>query len=290
MAGANGSLGSLVKSAARQTPPQLKSQGSGPLVVNGSATFHDKQVDATGDGPEQSNGTNFSASTSEDLAFDTPTSSEDRSQGLPETIDSELLLLSAHSHPEPVDDSLQHGMMNPINARYGLTEGRIDGGSSTVQMPFRPSSKTAATVKTDHKLLPNGVGGQPFQGQLPTQLSPVREVPLSLPNSNNHAGQLPQDVSNRGVQPKGKGGQDRPPLPGAENQRGKDDAPKPAALGTIPIAAEKEIPIGTPMANGWQMQKKKKHRKASKSEGDINPSNAVGGDFLPKEDNLRKGG
>ena len=290
MTGENGFLASLPKSAARQTPPQLKSQRSGPLVVNGSTTFHDKQVEATGDGPEQSNGINFSASTSEDLAFDTPTSSEDRSQGLPETIDSELPLLSAHSHPEPIDDSLQHGTMNPIDARYGVAEGSIDGGPSTVQMPLRPSNKAAATVKTDQKLLPNGVGGQPFQGQLPTQLSPVREVPLSLPNSDNHAGKLPQDVSNRGGKPKGKGRQDKAPLPGAENQRRKEDAPNPAVLGTTPSAAEKEIPNGTPTITGWQTQKKKKHRKASKSEGDINTSNAVGGDFLPNEDNLRKGG
>jgi hypothetical protein len=280
--GENGFADSFQKSAARQTPPQLKAKRSGPLVVNGSTTYHDKQVDAAGDGPEQSIGTNFSASTSEDLAFDTPTSSEDQSQGLPETIDSELPLLSAHSHPEQMEDSPQHGMMNPINARYGLTDGRVDRGFGTVQMPARPSTK-AAQAKTDQKALFNDVGGHPLHGQVPTQLSPVKEAPFSLPNG--HACESPQDTSNRAIKAKGKGRQDRVPLPGAENQRRKADTTTPAVNGT-----EKNTPHGVATNNSWQMQKKKKHRKASKSESDINPSNAVGGDFLPQEANFRKGG
>ena len=287
--GENSSAGSSQRPAARQTPPQLRAKRSGPLVVNGSATYREKQADATGDGPEQPNGINFSASTSEDLAFDTPTSSEDQSQGLPETIDSELPLLSAHSHPEPTEDSLQHGRVHPINTRYGLTDGRVDGGSNTAQMPVRPSNK-ATKVQADQKPLPNGAGGQLLHGQIPTQLSPVREVPFSLPNSNNQACESPQDASNHVVKPKGKSRQDKVPLPGAENQRGKDDIPTLIASRTTSNGPEKNSPNGMSMTSGWQTQKKKKHRKASKSESDINPSNVVDGDFPPKEENLRKGG
>ena len=289
VSGENGPLKSLSESAAHQSPPPLKAKRSGPLVVNGSMTYQDKLVETTTDAAEQSNGMNFSASTSEDLAFDTPTSSEDQSQGLPETIDSELPLLSAHSRLEPIEDGLQAAMINPINIRYGVTEARVDGGSNTVLMPFRSSSKTNK-VKTDQISFPNGLGGQSLQGQVPTQLSPVREVPLSLSNSNNHAGGSPQDAGNRAVKPKGKNRQDKAPAPGAENQRRKDDPPEIPAGGTTGNPPEKNGSNVGPTSNGWQTQKKKKHRKASKSESDINPSNAVGGDFLPKEESLRKGG
>jgi hypothetical protein len=275
------------RSTANKTPPQPKAKRSGPPVVNGSTTYNDKQADVTGDGPEQLAGTNFSASTSEDLAFDTPTSSEDQSQGLPETIDSDLPLLSAHSHTEQVEYGLLHGTMNPVNGRYGLTDGRVDTGSGNAQMPAKSSSK-AAKVRMDQKSLPNGVGGQPLHTQVSTQLSPVRESPFSLPNGD--ACESPKDTSNRGPKAKGKGKQDKASLPGAENQCTKDITPASTVNGTTPNPSEKNNANGVVVNNDWQTQKKKKHRKASKSEGDINLMNAVGGHFLPKEENLRKGG
>jgi hypothetical protein len=262
---------------------------SGPLVVNGSTAYQDKQVDATGDGPEPSTGTNFSASTSEDLAFDTPTSSEDQSQGLPEAIDSELPPLFAHSHPEPIEDSLQHGAINQIHARYGLTDGRVNGGSGTVQMPARSSTK-AAKVRGDQSPPSKEAGGQPVQGQIPTQLSPVREVPIPLSNGHSHVCESLQDTNTRAVKPKANGKQEKLPLLGVENQRRKDDTATATTNGTIPSLPEKVIPNGMAKSNGWQTPKKKKDRKASKSESDINLSNVVRGDFLLTEENLRKGG
>ena len=289
VAGENSLVESFRSSAARQTPPHLKDKRSGSLVANGSTTDHEDKVDATGDAPEQSTGTNYSASTSDDLAFDTPTSSEDQSQGLPETIDSELPLWPAHSQREPMEDGLQHTMIHPINPRYSLKDGRADRGSGAVQMPVRPSAKTIM-ARTDQNPLPNGVGGQPSQGQVPTQLSPVREAPLSLPNG--HAHELPQDTINHTVKAKGKSRQDKAPLPSAETQCRMDDTPTPAANGSMPNPPpEKNTPNGVALNNGWQTQKKKKHRKASKSESDINLSSAVGGGFvIPTEENLRKGG
>ena len=287
--GENGSVGSSQRSAARQTPPQLKVKRSDPLVVNGSTAYQDKQVDATGDGPEPSTGTNFSTTTSEDLAFDTPTSSEDQSQGLPEAIDGELPPLFAHSHPEPIEESLQHGAVNSIHARYGLTDGRVDGGFGTVQMPTR-SSTTAAKMQGDQSPLSNDVGGPPVQGQIPTQLSPVREAPISLPNGHSHACESPQDSSTCAVKPKAKGKQEKLPLPGVEYQRRKDETSTATINGAIPSLNEKNIPNGMAKNNSWQTPKKKKHRKASKSESDIGLSNVVGGDFLPIQENLRKGG
>jgi len=287
--GENGSVGSFQRSAACQTPPQLKAKRSGPLVVNGSTAYQDKQVDATGDGPEPSTGTNFSASTSEDLAFDTPTSSEDQSQGLPEAIDSELPPLLAHSHPEQREESLQHGAVNSIHARYGLTDGRFDGGSGAVQMPAK-SSTTAAKMQGDQSPLSNVVGGQLVQAQIPTQLSPVREVPISLPNGHSHACESPQDTSICAVKPKAKGKQEKLPLPGVEYQHRKDEASTATVNGTMPSLNEKNILNGIAKNNGWQTPKKKKHRKASKSESDISLSKVVGGDFLPIQENLRKGG
>jgi hypothetical protein len=286
-AGGNGFMGSFPGSAARQTPPQLKAKRSGPLVVNGSTTYNDKQVDVPGDAPEPLTGTNFSASTSEDLAFDTPTSSEDQSQGLPETIDSELPLLSTQGEPYKMEESLQQGMIDSVNLRYGLTDGRVDRGSGAVQMPSKASSK-AVKGRAEQKPLLNGVGGQPLHGAVSTQLSPVREAPSSLPNG--HAFDLPQDTSNHAAKAKGKSRQDKGPLANAENQRRKDHTPSPTANGIVSNPIEKNTPNGIATHNSWQTQKKKKHRKASKSESDINPSNVIGGDFLPKEENLRKGG
>ena len=287
--GENGSVGSSQRSAARQTPPQLNAKRSGPLVVNGSTTYQDKPLDVTGDGPEPSTGTNFSASTSEDLAFDTPTSSEDRSQGLPEAIDSELPPLFAHSHPEPREESLQHGAMNSVHTRYGLPERRVDGGSGTLQMPAR-SSTTAAKMQGDQSPLSNDVGRQPAPGQIPTQLSPVREVPISLANGHSHACEPPQDTATCAVKSKAKGKQEKLPLPGVEYQRRKDETSTATINGTMPSLNEKNIPNGMAKNNGWQMPKKKKHRKASKSESDVSLSKVVGVDFLPIQENLRKGG
>jgi hypothetical protein len=288
--GENGSVGSSQRSAARQTPPQLKSKRSGPLVFNGSTAYPDKQVDATADAPEPSTGTNFSASTSEDLAFDTPTSSEDQSQGLPEAIDSELPPLFAHSHPGSTEESLQHGgAVNTTQPRYSLTDGRVAGGSGVVQMPTGPSTK-AAKVRGDPSLLSNNVGGQPVQGQIPTQLSPVREVPFPLSNGHSHASELPQDLGIRAVKPKAKGKQEKLPIPVVENEHRKDETSTATTNGTPPGLTEKNIPNGMARTNGWQTQKKKKHRKASKSESDINLSNVVRGDFLSMQENPRKGG
>jgi hypothetical protein len=124
--------------------------------------------------------------------------------------------------------------------------------------------------------------------QVSMQLSPVREIPISLPSGD--ACESPKDTSNCALKTKGKGRQDDAPLPGPENQRRKDITPPSTVNGTTPNPPERNNPNGVVINNGWQTQKKKKHRKASKSESDINPLNAVGGDFLPNEENLRKGG
>jgi hypothetical protein len=186
-----------------------------------------------------------------------------------------------------MEEGLPQRVVDPVNLRYGLTDGRVDRSLGVVQMPPKASSKVVKG-RADQKALLNGVGGPPLHGSVSTQLSPVREAPPSLPNG--HAFNPPQDTSNHTAKAKGKSRQDRAPLAGAENQRRKDDTPSPTANGTMTNAIEKSIPNGIATNNGWQTQKKKKHRKASKSESDINPSNVTGGDFLPKDENLRKGG
>lgn len=275
-------------SAAQQTPPRLKAKRSGPLVVNGSASTIDKQPESSIQGYDQSTGTTFSATTSEDLAFDTPTSSEDHSQGLPETIDCDLPLLSVHSHPESVERDLQSGLGALVSERRKAQETLVSDQASFSPSAARGSTKSKA--KADHKPLSNGINGHIMQLQGSTQLSPVREAPNSSPNSDAHVFESPQPATNGMGKARDRNKQDKIVLQGVENQSQKDSGPSTRVNGIPPGSVSNILPNGVSPSSGWQTAKKKKHKKGAKSEGDINPANIVAGHFLPGDEALRKGG
>ncbi len=274
--------------AESQTPPPSTVKRSGPLVINGSTPMRDRHPETNGHGLDQSNATTFSASTSEDLAFDTPTSSEDHSQGLPETIDSDLPLLSVHSHPEPIEGNAHPNAGAVLADRHGVMEAlRSDGP------PFSPSTTRLSTkggkMRADQRPVVNGIGVHPVQVQATTQLSPVRETPNLSPRGNGQAFDLPQVVTNGIGKPKAMGRQERMHLAGPENQPQKDGAPSMRANGASGGLVN-DVTNGANSGSGWQTAKKRRHKKSVKSESDINPANILGGDLFQKEQTLRKGG
>lgn len=283
----SGSPGPSLASAVRQTPPQLRDKRCGPLVVNGSTPPHDRRSDVNGNGVEPLTGATFSGSTSEDMAF-TPTSSEDHSQGLPETTDADLSLLSPHSHPEPEMNSLQHHF-GSLLANGHKDTADLGFGNRPLQPSSARLSQQASKVKAEYKPVLNGIGKSHLQVQGNSQLSPVREVPVSSPNGDDRAGELLQTTTNGSGKAKNKSRQEKTQPQGSENYF-KDEFSLQRSNGVLHHSVNKDTLNGATQASGWQTAKKKKHKKSAKSESDVNPAGILSGDFRPKDATLRKGG
>ena len=251
------------------SPTELQRKGSGPLVIDGSIVAGTKPADISGDDQDPSTGTTFSASTSEDLAFDTPTSSEAQSQGLPEVIDSDLPLLSIHSHPDLEE------VVTPVPINNGYSGSSLANGN--LAYPFNAPSKS---------------GGQPAQSHAMEQLahgSSANQRSLGKENSpGTSGGKSPVQGTAKEA---GKRDVRKPGLPAIENF-----PPSTAGSATLlhsngPVSPAKEALTNVLQSSGWQTAKKRKgHRRGARSETDATRANEPAGDFLPKDKSLRKGG
>jgi len=142
----------------------------------------------------------------------------------------------------------------------------------------------------------SGAGGPPFgNGQLPSkafQLSPVKEVRTPTPTKNQQLS-LPEKSAQGLPKPrtKGKAKQKKSALSSADEGEDKAEALASQPNGQMSAAHRAHQISNMGSIAGWQTQKKKsKHKKGSKSETDLKAINAVGGDFLPLDVSLRKGG
>ena len=260
---------SSVGCATRTSSTKLERKRSGPLVVDGPLVPGAKTADISGDDQDPSTGTTFSASTSEDLAFDTPTSSEAQSQGLPEVIDSDLPLLSIHSHPD-----LEQAMMPlPISNGYSgssLADGNL---ADPFNAPFKSGGRPAQSHAIEHLA----------QGSSADQPSLRKENGLVTSGSKS-----PAQGTARAM---GKSDVRKPVLPVVENF-------PPSTAGSVTsqhsngtVSPAKEALTNVLQSSGWQTAKKRKgHKRGARSEPDPTRSNDLAGDFLPQDKNLRKGG
>ncbi|EXJ72013.1 uncharacterized protein A1O5_04516 [Cladophialophora psammophila CBS 110553] len=266
------------------TESDLSRPRTGPLIVDGSinSPLRRRTTHSFND-PEDH--ISFSASTSEDLAFDTPSSSDEQSQ--------DAFECSAHGKISPISPSQTRNHAQHPNGAPDFVNGhqppRATGKSSKEerQVPVAKAGESLGmTVLNTIKK-----AGSPAWS-LDRQLSSVEEVRTPSPRVEtfNGEGSFPK-------QSKGHTGQDERSSNGQTmlaNGEERDFA-RPLASRTNGTAGSSgHGPSSAPNANvpsGWQMQKKKKNkRKTVKSENDAQTSNLALGEILPADESLRKGG
>jgi hypothetical protein len=256
-----------------QSPSRPGTKNSGPLVVNGSTPLNHKYVDK--DANDQSNGTTFSGSNSDDLAFDTPTSSETHSQGLPEMVEPEPFIQAE----APTDNT---GLEITLG-KSAATHPAHENPTSAAKGGLESASSSSIDSHVHSNSLSTSIRPAP-------QLSPVREVASPSPQTAFAPVKLDQVQASGTASKKGKGKLNQENLPPQRSRAQPDQVP--ATKAKLDLVAEpvNPSPSDATMANGWQTQKKKKHKKAAKSESDINTVNAVGGSMAPLDASQRKGG
>jgi Cid1 family poly A polymerase len=279
----------------------LSRPSSNPVVVNGSANWEIERRQSIIDLHGSLNTTNFDTSASDDIAVETPSSSDDCSQGIPEA-------RNADNESIPVRDVLTT-RIEPSRRQKGprrfprQVHDSLDLAVAGTQSKFsvvpisaeneRPTVN-GATRTPEHNTV-SGAEGSPFgKEQVHSkafQLSPVKEVRTPTPTKSRPF--LGPEESAQGL----------------SKQRTKVKAkPKKSALSSVDQGEDKaETLVSQPnglaavhrpqqssnmgSVPGWQTQKKKsKHKKGSKSETDLKAVNPAGGDFLPLDESLRKGG
>lgn len=237
----------------------------GPLIVNGSINSPRRRqlVDATRlEGDEH---LTFSASTSEDLAFDTPSSSDEQSQD-PREMDR---VVSSKRAPEPKEQTHTKAMNGHVG-RVDQINGVVNGGE------MHQPGLVVADPPVKPALLPWSFG---------RQLSAVQEVRTPSPGLDALYG-APASPTSTIRQP-------------GHSRAKKDDSKRDSLdMGTlsprpngVPVTGAGVETGVTTTQSSWQTQKKKKNKKKTvKSENDAQAMNESGGDYMPTDESQRKGG
>ncbi|EXJ79662.1 hypothetical protein A1O3_07942 [Capronia epimyces CBS 606.96] len=261
----------------------LPNARSGPLIVDGSVKSPRRQR-TTQSFNEPDEHVNFSASTSEDLAFDTPSSSDEQSQA--DTLDS-------HTRERSPSGSLNTAHKQ-ITQSVGASEYMI-GHLPLRTLGSKPKeSHTKGTILADSVAMNTpGVAtkGGNAAWPLDRQLSSVEEVRTPSPRvegfnreclSPKFAGSTSQDQSLGEAEGTANGDAAGPgPRPLAARPNGSVGSSEPTTNSTAGVSS----------ANDWQTQKKRrKNKKTVKSENDAHLLNISGGESLPADESLRKGG
>ena len=239
---------------------------SGPLIVDGSINSpRRKRMTQSTIDPEDN--VNISASTSEDMAMDTPSSSDEQSQ-------------------DPCECNAQESS-SPISPSGARRQIRNNGVPASINghLPLKPlGSSPKAESQTGLTSLAAIKRAAGTAWPLDRQLSSVEEVRTPSPRVETFnlesLGRLEgQDPTLGGVTARTTGeehGRDRPL---AERTNGGMGA-------SAPLSA-----LNPSGGSAWQTQKKKKQkRKTVKSENDAKTVNLSGGEALPADESLRKGG
>ncbi len=288
---------------ASRRPHNLSSSSSGPVVVVNGSVIRDPECRQSIINLRGSLSTsNFDTSASDDVAVETPTSSDDCSQGLH---GSEI----AYNESIPDQDShittkepseKEKRSKNPMRQVNGHTDLSYAGRLPKLSVgPLSMENQSPRVNGADRALEPTAASDavmsqiivKTFQTQA-LQLSPVKEVRTPSP-TKSRGSSIPRDSAQGASKPKSKGKakQKKSSLSSIDLGEGKAEAlaSQPNGLSSSAQAVNPTGNMGS--ASGWQTQKKKsKHRKSSKSETDLKGLNSAGGEFLPLEESLRKGG
>lgn len=237
----------------------------GPLIVDGSITSPRRRQLVDSARLEADDNLTFSASTSEDLAFDTPSSSDDQSQDPREGDQALSNHLTRQSRQQTLAKAVNGHVQETENIN-GVTNG-VDtqhGGHTSAEQPVKPA------------LLPWSFG---------RQLSAVQEVRTPSPGLDARYG-VPASPTSTIRQ----AGQSKPKKD--DSKRGSPEtgtlSPRPNGVAVTATGPEGSQPTSQ---SSWQTQKKKKNKKKTvRSENDAQALNESGGDYLPRDELLRKGG
>ncbi|ETI23471.1 hypothetical protein G647_05273 [Cladophialophora carrionii CBS 160.54] len=245
----------------------------GPLIVDGSINSpRRRRTTLSLNDPEDN--VNISGSTSEDLAFDTPSSSDEQSQDACESVPSirgsPISSLHVQKHAFP------NGSSEYVNGHLPLTNSSARARNEAA----RPADAAGLT----------GLGATKKAGgvawPLDRHLSSVEEVRTPTPrvetfncgDSSDHDDPMPSGATALNNQGYGH----EKALTSRTNGIGGNASGSPQ--GASPA-------FGVGGGSGWQMQKKKKSkRKTVKSENDAQPVNLSSGETPPADEFLRKGG
>jgi hypothetical protein len=213
---------------------------------------------------------NFSASTSDDLAFDTPSSSDEQSQ--------EALELRAHDNSPPHSP---HESRKRTPQPLNLGNGYVPGVHASMQ-EMGPLGSMAADLSSSLGLTTTKKQNS-GAWSLDRQLSMVEEVRTPSPKVESHRTfgeslNIPKFGSSQTNGDKAEGFAEKPLA-----MRPNGNAP---SSGTTTNSGP-----NTNHSNAWHTQKKKKKgKKANKSDNDAQAINTLGGESLPADESLRKGG
>ena len=280
-------------------PSNLSRSSSGPVVVNGSVNRETERrqsvVDLYGS-------LNFETSASDDVAVETPTSSDDCSQGIPESQNADdEYVPNPDTRLAPKEPFLKQKRSRKLARRLNdLFESPVAGSQSNVavgplSVENQPPENNGTTRVQGFTTVSSADRFSVVEKQLHTrdfQLSPVKEVRTPSPTTSRQLA-APEGSTQEPskLKAKGKAKQKKSSLSSVE--RGED---LPVALASQPNGLTSADQSTNPPSNigsitGWQTQKKKsRHKKGSKSETDLKGVNSAGGDFLPLDVSLRKGG
>ncbi|RVX69316.1 hypothetical protein B0A52_06910 [Exophiala mesophila] len=247
---------------------------NGPLIVDGSvhSPRRRRTAQVAHDSDEHMN---FSASTSEDLAFDTPSSSDEQSQ---DAFDMKRKEKSTAASPRPNGGLMHSGLMKSDFSNGHVATHRVYESSTSDSASTKPSTLTERS---------SPISSMDFSQSVPwpldRQLSAVEEVRTPSPRG---AVFPKQGTSSKGLV------QSESSLVNGSGTEGNHD--RPLALrangtltGTPPSATS-----GGSTVSAWQTAKKKKHRnrKDTTSETDGQNIKVGAGEALPADDSQRKGG
>lgn len=280
----------------------LSRSSSGPVVVNGSvnreADAHRSMSDLRG----SLNTSNLDTSASDDAAVETPTSSDDCSQGFLESHNadtqkiSDIDVLLARTEPavkEKVPRETRQGVNG--HTEVPLSDDQLMLPIASLSLENKRPVFNGNTHAFEIDAVPKASGDSTSEKEVHTgvfQLSPVKEVRTPSPTKTRQSlapGDPPQGASK--ARTKGKAKQKKSSLSSVDQS-----GDKPEALASQPnglVAATQDLKPASihGSVTGWQTQKRKsKHKKGSRSETDLKGVNTVGGDFLPLDESLRKGG
>lgn len=278
----------------------LSRSDSGPVVVNGSVVRETQQRRSSVDFQGSLTTANFDTSASDDVAIDTPTSSNDCSQEVAELQSVDIENTSDPNHySNPIEPSTRQKESINTARLNGQHEYLVAANDSEASLGSSWSENLPPRInRTDRDREYSAISdteGPPIENKrlhaTAFQLSPVKEVRTPSPARSRQLSvprESTQEVSQQ--KSKGKAKQKKPALPHTDQDEIKPEAPGSQANSLMLLRQAPNQPSNLPRVTTWQTQKKTKHTKGSKSETDLNGVNASGGEFLPLDESLRKGG
>ena len=300
-----------------RTLPTAPSRAAGPLIIDGSQ-LTDDSLQTTKAPSDTAMAMSMSTSAS-DEAF-TPTTSDATSQDLPDALalDSEHLVALAPHVPEPSNQLpydgreglgiLQSHPLEQERSRTGSVPAPLTIQATKEEMTSGPSSsshdqnKANGQDKASNPVSDLGFSqaknGGSDNKQTPIQspgpfLSPVKEVRTPSPTTKRSSLVRDSEYTNGAVmKAKAKPTAERP-VPAVVPQQDLPNVPQGTLTTKQNGAAGAFMPTisnGVPVQNGWQTQKKRKGHLKRASANDIGLVSAPGGQILPLDESLRKGG